>query len=108
MLVKVSILDHDSRILPEMGAKVVFESRGAAGAAAPRRVLAPAAAVVQTSSGASVWVMSDGVVHRVNVDVGATRGEQVEIRQGLAGGESLVLKPPATLKDGGRVKVASR
>jgi RND family efflux transporter MFP subunit len=108
VLVKVSILDRDSRILPEMGAKVVFDSKNAASAAAPRRVLAPSGAVVQTSSGASVWVVSDNIVHRVNVDVGATRGDQVEIRQGLAGGESLVLQPPATLKDGGKVKVAGR
>jgi RND family efflux transporter MFP subunit len=108
VLVKVSILDRDPRILPEMGAKVVFDSKGAAASAAPRRVLAPAAAVVQGSGGASVWVVSENVVHRVNVDVGAARGEQVEIRQGLAGGESLVLQPSAKLKDGGRVKVAGR
>ncbi len=108
VLVKVSILDHDPRILPEMGAKVVFESRGAAQAAAPRRVMAPAAAVVQSGGSAFVWVIDGEVVHKVNVDVGAARGDRVEIRQGLAGGESLVLGAPAGLKDGARVKVGSR
>ena len=108
VLVKVSILDHDSRILPEMGAKVVFESNGAPHATAVRRVLVPAAAVVQGGSGAAVWVVESEKVRRINVDVGATRGEQVEIRQGLAGGESLVLHPAATLRDGARVKVEGR
>ena len=108
VLVKVSILDHDSRILPEMGAKVVFESKGAPLATAIRRVLVPAAAVVQAGNGASVWVVETDRVRRVNVDVGATRGEQVEIRQGLAGGESLVLHPAATLRDGAKVKVEGR
>jgi hypothetical protein len=42
------------------------------------------------------------------VDVGTTRDDHVEIRQGLAGGESLVLQPPATLRDGTRVRVESR
>ncbi len=108
VLVKVSILDRDPRILPEMGAKVVFESRGAASAAAPRRVLAPANAVVQAGTGAYVWTVDGAVVHRVNVDVGGTRGDRVEIRQGLAGGESLVLAPPATLHEGGKIKVQAR
>ncbi|MFN8587262.1 MAG: efflux RND transporter periplasmic adaptor subunit [Candidatus Eisenbacteria bacterium] len=108
VLVKVSILDRDPRILSEMGAKVVFLSRGADRAAAPRRVLAPAAAVVQEGGAAHVWVVENEAVRRVTVDVGGTRGTQVEIRQGLAGGESLVLQPPATLKDGARVKLANR
>jgi len=108
VLVKVSILDHDPRILPEMGAKVIFVSKGAAGAAAPKRVLAPATAVVQGAGGASVWVVENDLVRRVPVVPGATRGEQVEIRQGLAGGESLVLQPPASMRDGDRVKAAGR
>lgn len=108
VLVKVSILDRDARILSEMGAKVVFASRGADRAAAPRRVMVPSAAIVQLDGSASVWVVEKEKVRRVNVDVGVTRGGKVEIRQGLAGGESLVLQPPASLKDGVRVKLASR
>ena len=108
VLVKVSILDHDPRILPEMGAKVVFESHGAAPAVAIRRVLVPAAAVTQGADGAAVWVVERGRAHRVRVDVGAARNDRMEIRQGLAGGESRVLQPPATLRDGIEVKVAGR
>jgi RND family efflux transporter MFP subunit len=107
VLVKVSILDHDPRILPEMGAKVVFESRGAAVAAAPRRVLVPEGAVVHAGGAACVWVVEAGKVRRVTVDVGGSRGDHVEIRRGLAGGESLVLDPPAGLEEGRSVKVES-
>ena len=109
VLVKVSILDRDPRILPEMGAKVVFTAgEGGPAVAAPRRVLVPAAAVVQTADGASVWVVENGAVRRVSVDPGATRGERLEIRQGLSGGESLVLEPPADLKNGTKVRVEGR
>ena len=104
--VKVSILDRDPRILPEMGAKVVFvREQGAAVAAAPVRVMVPGAAVVQGPGGARVWVISEGRVAARSVDVGPSRGDQVEIRSGLLGGESLVLGAPPGLKDGTRVRV---
>ena len=106
VLVKVAILDRDPRILPEMGAKVVFTAReGGPAVATARRVLVPSAAVVQSANGASVWVVENGAVRRVSVDPGATRGDRLEIRQGLSGGESLVLEPPASLKDGAKVEV---
>jgi len=108
VLVKVSILDRDPRLLPEMGAKVVFEAQGAQVAAAPRRVFVPQTAIVQAGGRAFVWVMTDGVVRQQAVDVGPARGDRIEVRQGLAGGESLVLAPPAGLKDGSKVKLAAR
>ena len=108
VLVKVSILDRDPRILPEMGAKVVFEARGAQTHAAPRRVFVPQAALVLADGASSVWIIQDGAVRRQNVDVGPARGDRIEVRQGLSGGETLVLDPPATLKAGSKVKLAGR
>src|SRR5437773_2634562 len=57
--VKVSILDRDLRILPEMGAKGEFlhEPKAQPVAVAPRRVTVPSAAVVQGPAGARVWVV---------------------------------------------------
>jgi len=108
VLVKVSILDRDPRILPEMGAKVVFDAHNAQVQAAPRRVFVPQAAVVSASGRSSVWVVEAGAVRRQAVDVGPTRGDRIEVRQGLSGGETLVLDPPADLKDGIKVKLAGR
>lgn len=105
--VKVAILDRDPRILPEMGAKVVFESRGAQEQAAPRRVFVPQSAVTQADGASVVWVVEDGRVRRVTVDTGPTRGDQVEVRQGLTGGESLVLLPSASLREGGKVRIST-
>jgi RND family efflux transporter MFP subunit len=106
--VKVAILDRDPRILPEMGAKVEF-IRGGDGAAAavsvPRRVLVPGTAIVQGSDGARVWVVQDGRATSRTVEPGPARGEQVEIRAGLTGGEHVVLAAPAGMKDGTRVRV---
>jgi RND family efflux transporter MFP subunit len=106
VLVKVSILDRDPRILPEMGAKVVFQREsGETAVAAPRRVLAPAAAVVRSGADASVWVVENGRVARHPIQLGRERDASVEVLSGLVGGESVIVDPPAALKDGARVRV---
>jgi RND family efflux transporter MFP subunit len=107
VLVKVSILDHDPRILPEMGARVVFLARaGEHAAVAARRVTVSKDAVVTRDGRTFVWVVNDGVARRVTVEAGPERGDQIEVRQGLQGGESVILQPPADLKDGARVRAA--
>ena len=105
--VKVAILDRDPRILPEMGAKVEFvrSDDGAAAATTPRRVLIPGAALAQGGDGARVWVVEDGRATSRTVEPGPARGEQVEIRAGLTGGERVVLAAPAGMRAGTRVRV---
>jgi multidrug efflux pump subunit AcrA (membrane-fusion protein) len=89
-----------------MGAKVVFlrESAAAPVTAAPRRVTVPAAAVVSAADGAKVWVVENGRVTAREVEVGPAHGDQVEIRKGLSGGESVVVDPPPGIRNGARVR----
>jgi RND family efflux transporter MFP subunit len=107
--VKVAILDRDPRILPEMGAKVVFEpAADSTRAGVPRRVWVPEDAVAQVGGRARVWVVEGGKATAREVETGAMRGEQIEITRGLAGGESVVVGAPAGLADGARVRAAAR
>ena len=109
--VKVAILDRDPRILPEMGAKVEFIRAGEGGAAtatAPRRVLVPSSAIVQGAEGARVWIVESGRASARTVEPGPARGDQVEVRSGLTGGESVILAVPAGVKEGARVRVRGR
>lgn len=109
VMVKVSILDRDPRILPEMGAKVVFlrDANQAQGRPAARRVRVPAAAVVTTQDGAYVWIVTDDEVRKREIEAGPANGDQIEVRNGLSGGEAVVLSPPAGLEDGDRVRIRS-
>lgn len=107
VLVKVSILDRDPRILPEMGAKVVFLREADPALVAPRRVLVPGAAVVRAGGATSVWVVENERAAARPVTLGAARGADLEVRDGLIGGERVVLRPPAGLKPGARVRIAS-
>ncbi len=107
VLVKVSILDRDPRILPEMGAKVVFLRETAPANAEPRRVLVPGSAVVRAGGATSVWVIENDRVAARAVSLGTAHGADLEVRDGLTGGESVVLRPPAGLKAGARVRVGT-
>ncbi len=109
VLVKVSILDRDPRILPEMGAKVVFlpPREGTQVAAAPRRVMVPREAIATHGGRTVVWVVEGGIARPVVVETGAEREGQMEVRNGLTGGENVVLDPPADLTDGARVRPAA-
>jgi RND family efflux transporter MFP subunit len=89
--VKVAILDHDPRILPEMGAKVDFLVEVTAAAAAARRVMVPAAAVRSDDGRAVVWLVRDGRLERRDVDAGPVSGNLREVRKGLSGGELLLV-----------------
>ena len=107
VLVRVAIDSHDPRILPEMGARVVFgEEEGApTGAVLPPRVFVPAAAVRNDGGQDVVWVVVDGRATRRVIEAGPVMADEREVRGGLQGGETLILDPPADLADGDRVRV---
>jgi RND family efflux transporter MFP subunit len=108
--VKVSILDKDQRILPEMGARVEFleDESGRAGPAGPARVFVPAAAVRDEAGRQVVWVVSGERVERREVEAGPVTGELRELRRGVEAGEQVVITGHAGLEDGARVKLAPR
>ena len=108
--VKVSIVDRDPRILPEMGAKVDFlepdTARPAAAGAAPHTVLrVPAEAVRQDAGTDVVFIVRDGRLVRRAINAGPVSAGFREVRSGLSGGEQLLTAGVDTPRDGMRVKV---
>ena len=108
--VKVSILDHDPRILPEMGARVDFleperpaAARGAA-PPAPLRIRVPAGAVRERDGQTVVWLVRNGRLEPRVVQAGPVSGEFREIRSGLSGGELLLVGGVETPRAGLRVQ----
>ena len=108
--VKVSIVDHDPRILPEMGARVDFLARDSAKAGAPvagaaaTRFRLPAAAVREQGGRSVVWLVRDGKLAAREVDAGPVSAGFREISRGLSGGERVVTGGVETPKEGMRVK----
>jgi RND family efflux transporter MFP subunit len=107
VLVKVGFLDRDTRILPEMGARVDFLEQAQAEPvdSVRSRVFVPADAVRDEQGQPVVWVVREGHVYRISVTAGPVSGDRREIRSGLTGGEQVVVSGPATLEDGASVRV---
>jgi RND family efflux transporter MFP subunit len=108
--VKVTILDKDKDLKPEMSAKVTFlepeKTKDAAASAAPVRVVTvPQDAVVKRGSQSVVFEVIQGQVRQRPVTLGGDRRGETVIREGLSGGETLVRRPPEDLKDGQSVRV---
>ena len=105
--VRVGFEKLDSRILPDMGVKVAFQSAGN-GQPAARNIAVPKIAVRQRDGRDMVWVVRDDRVERRAVTLGATRGDEVTIEAGLNDGEKIVVEGPADLTDAARVTEAKR
>src|SRR5262249_51565468 len=105
--VKVTILDKDQDLKPEMSAKATFlEKAQAATAAAPvSAVVVPREAVATRDGKSVVFEVREGKAHVRNVSLGAERQGRVVVKDGLAGGERLVARPPDALRDGDGVRV---
>ena len=111
--VKVAILDHDPRILTEMGARVEFlepaaTARDAAAPPARPRVTVPADAVRSEGDSTVVWLVRDGRLERRAVTAGPVSAGTREVRAGLSGGELLLVGGVTDPKPGMKVTVAAR
>jgi RND family efflux transporter MFP subunit len=109
--VKVSIVDRDPRILPEMGARVDFldtarVAPGGGGAGTTPRFRLPSAAVRELNGQSVVWLVRNGRLESRAVEAGPVSGGFREIRSGLAGGELLLVGGVEEPKAGMRVKAA--
>jgi RND family efflux transporter MFP subunit len=111
--VKVSIVDRDPRILPEMGARVDFleevprgdSARATSAPAGPPRFRIPAAAVRELEGRSVIWLVRDGRLESRPVQAGPVSGGFREIRSGLSGGEMVVVGGVDAPKAGMKVKV---
>jgi RND family efflux transporter MFP subunit len=101
--VRIGFDVKDTRIVPDMGVRVSFEEKAAAGAAARRQplrgVLVPAAALRKEGGEDIVFVVKDSHAQRRAVTVGAGSGDPRLVLAGLSSGEAVVVDSPAGLKD---------
>ena len=104
--VKVRFDKVDPRILPDMSAKITFIQKDPqAKSHQAARVTVPKSALQQREGKTVVLVLAGDRMQSQAVTAGGDFGDRVEIKQGLAGGEMLVIKGGENLSDGARVKV---
>jgi len=108
VMVKVTILEKDKDLKPEMSAKVTFlepEKAEVAKTKDARVVTVSKQAVVTRDGKPTVFLVREGKAVARPVVTGTDRQDQVIIKDGLAGGDTVILRPPETLKDGDEVRV---
>ena len=101
--VKVKVLNPDEYLRPEMNATVLFHSgkKQAEQSDAKPMLMVPASAVRD----GAVFILVAGKAARRLVQTSASTPQGVEIREGLIGGEDLIINPPADLRDGQKVSL---
>jgi HlyD family secretion protein len=104
--VKVAFLDADDRVLPDLSARVAFTSEATQGKEARSRIVIPKNALTTVDGKTGVFRIVEGRARFVPVSVGQDVQGQMEVKQGLQGGERLAsLGGGLQLKDGDRVRV---
>lgn len=104
--VKVAIDDKDDNILPDMSARVNFTEKPTAGAQTKSHVLVPKSALTARDGAAGVFLVAGSRAKFRAVRTGQENQGQVEVLEGLQGGEKLVADiAKAQVRDGEKVKV---
>ena len=112
VMVKVTILDKDKDLKPEMTAKATFfepAKKSTAPLDSSKPIVSVPKDAITTREGKSVvFEVRDGKkVYELPITAGIENQDQVVIKQGLAGSETLVLHPSDKLKEGDVVKIKS-
>jgi RND family efflux transporter MFP subunit len=108
ILVKVSFIDKDSRILPEMSAKVAFLSRDIRDDEQKPRTALLESAILAHNSKKSVFLIHENRVEETPISVGDQFGDMVEILRGVKAGDRVVLSPLEKIKNGSRIKIPEK
>jgi HlyD family secretion protein len=104
--VRVAFDKLDPRILPQMGVKVAFLADEPTNSAAPATTLRiPKSAVQQSGSRDITWVVSDRKIERRAITVGQAERDEISVLAGLRAGETVILNPPESLREGQTVTV---
>ncbi len=102
LAVEAEVINKDGRLKPGMFAE------GRLVLAEEPCVTVPSKALRVDGKTHKIFVVHDGIVDERIVEVGETKGDSVEIRQGVTLGESVVLAPGAEATDGMKVAQAAQ
>jgi RND family efflux transporter MFP subunit len=108
IMVKVSFMDKDRRILPEMSAKVAFLSRAIGEGEMKSFTAVNKSALITKDNSSKLFVVLDNTVKLIEVKTGRELGEMVEILEGVKAGDKVVAKPPDKLRDGSRIETEEK
>jgi len=108
VMVKVRFTDKDSRILPEMSAKVAFLSRSVKAEEEKPRTALHQTALVNRKDKKVIFLVKGGRAVETPVSLGSPMGDMVEVLEGVEVGDQVVLNPSARLRNGLKIKIEEK
>ena len=108
VMVKARFINKDSRILPEMSAKVAFLSRPATLEEQKPRIALNQSAIVDRKGKERVFLVKEKRVVETPIKLGAKMGDMIEVLDGIKVGDQVVLNPPERLRNGSKIKVPEK
>lgn len=110
--VRIALKQKDPRIVPDMGVRVSFlEKAQPAEAQKPQGVRVPTGAIVQRDGRDVAFALKEDdptLVEQRDLKLGRAMGNDRQVLSGLTAGDTVVLDPPETLQDGGKVRMAEQ
>lgn len=105
VMVKVGFKVYDSRVLPEMSAKVAFLTLEKEEDKDKPILFVPSSSVGKRSGRNVVFIVRDDKAVEIQVQLGRKFGDDFEIISGIDAGESIIEKLTEKIKDGVEVKI---
>jgi RND family efflux transporter MFP subunit len=105
VLVKIGFKNYDSRVLPEMSAKVTFLAPKQDKVEEKPILLVPSTSIAKRKGRDLVFIVKDDNVVEVQVQLGRKFGDNIEIISGISAGDNIIDKVTENIKDGTEVKV---
>jgi len=106
--VRIALDVKDGRVVPDMGVRVSFldaQESAAPTQQAPQAVLVPAGSVRKEGDRDVVFVLQSNRARRRTLTLGEAFAGSRQVLAGLSAGETVIVDPPADLKDDATVKV---
>ena len=103
--VRIAFDALDPRILPDMGVKVSFLNNEETSKNTGARTLIPRKAVRDVDGKQVVFQFKEGKLTMRPVKLGQTRGNEIEVLEGIAAGDQVVVNGPERLGDGQRAEI---
>ena len=107
LLVKISFIERDKRVLPDMSAKVTFLTRPLTAEERKPVTAVQAAAVVKRDGKDVVFLIDKELAKQTPVTVVGKVGDLTQV-SGVKPGDKVVLSPPEKLKDGAIIVISKK
>ena len=109
VMVKVGFKDYDSRVLPEMSAKVLFLDEAVDRSEVDQKpvLTVPISSIKQDGGETLVYGVKKDIVESIIITTGERLGNFIEVKSGLEKGDMIIEKVDENIKQGTKVKIVN-